>query len=130
MQPRPTTDADLAYWVEYDPKPQVIGGPPSEPDCLPCPALVTRDPERGTMIVRVPFTLDEIELAGLAQGGTIWLSTWGGLPIHMLEVQDPVRPSLCAIAECEHPWHEARTVKRADRCPLCDEPNHDPSRPA
>jgi hypothetical protein len=33
--------------------------------------------------------LDEIELAALAHGGTIWLSTWGGLPAHQLEVQAP-----------------------------------------
>lgn len=88
MKPRETTDADLGYWADYDPKPTVIGGPPSEPDCIPCPALITHDPERnGQMIVRVPFELDEIELAHLAQGGTLWLSTWGGLPIHMIEVQ-------------------------------------------
>lgn len=90
MRPRPTTDADLAYWVDYNPEPAVIGGPPSEPDCVPCPALVTRDPQRGgQVIVRVPFELDEIELMHLAKGGTLWLSTWGGLPIHMMEVQAP-----------------------------------------
>lgn len=30
---------------------------------------------------------------------------------------------------CTHNWHETRTVKRADFCPVCGEPNHDPSRP-
>lgn len=98
MRPRETTDADLAYWVDYEPKPVVIGGPPSEPDCIPCPALITHDPTRGgQVIVRVPFELDEIELMHLARGGTLWLSTWGGLPIHMMEVQEPVGPASCGI---------------------------------
>lgn len=91
--PRDITEADLCYWADYDPNPTVIGGPPSEPDCIPCPAVVTYEIREGhgrQLIVRVPFTLDEIELAHLAQGGTIWLSTWGGLPIHMMEVQAPV----------------------------------------
>jgi hypothetical protein len=57
------------------------------------PALVTVDPDRGTHIIRVPFELDEIEVAHLARGGTLWLSTWGGLPIHMMEVQEPVGAS-------------------------------------
>jgi hypothetical protein len=92
VKPRAITEADLGYWVDYDPVPQVIGGPPSEPDCIPCPAVVTRDVRdgrEGQVIVRVPFELDEIELAHLARGGTLWLSTWGGLPIHMMEVQEP-----------------------------------------
>lgn len=131
MQPRPITDNDLGYWVDYDPKSTVIGGPPSEPDCIPCPAVVTRDVRDGRedqLIIRVPFQLDEIELMHLAQGGTLWLSTWGGLPIHMMEVQEPIRVAACGI-DCRHNWHETRTVKRADHCPACDEQNHDPSRP-
>lgn len=99
MKPRPTTDADLAYWTDYDPKPAVIGGPPGEPDCLPCPALITReirDGREGT-IVRVPFELDEIEVMHLAKGGTLWLSTWGGLPIHMIEVQAPLERGACSL---------------------------------
>lgn len=98
MKPRPTTDTDLAYWVDYTPEPAVIGGPPSEPDCIPCPALITRDPNRdGQVIVRVPYELDEIELMHLARGGTLWLSTWGGLPIHMVEVQEPPPVASCGI---------------------------------
>jgi hypothetical protein len=36
--------------------------------------------------VHVPWELDEIELATLANGGTLWLSCWGGLPVHQLQV--------------------------------------------
>lgn len=92
MKPRPTTDADLAYWADQDPIPTVIGGPPSEPDCIPCPAIITTSDALASgpnQAVRVPYELDEIELAHLARGGTLWLTTWGGLPIHMLEVQEP-----------------------------------------
>lgn len=92
MKPRPTTDADLEYWADHHPVAIVIGGPPSEPDCIPCPALITCTPGvlTGTdKAIRVPYELDEIELAHLARGGTLWLTAWGGLPIHMLEVQAP-----------------------------------------
>lgn len=91
MNPRPTTDADLAYWFDRgdrDSSAVVIGGPPNEPDCIPCPALVALENDTR-QVVRVPYELDEIELAHLARGGTLWLTTWGGLPIHMLEVQEP-----------------------------------------
>lgn len=101
MKPRPINDADMAYWADYSPVPQVIGGPPSEPDCIPCPALITRELREGRddlLIVRVPFELDEIELTHLARGGTLWLSTWGGLPIHMMEVQEPPS-SACSLSD-------------------------------
>lgn len=59
------------------------------PDCGDCVSIHTIN-EMGTEhVVRVPWKPDEIELMHLAQGGTIWLSTWGGLPPHMLEVQEP-----------------------------------------
>lgn len=89
MEPRPIKPADMDYWAGQQPTPTVIGGPPGEPDCLPCPALITREPESPCPIIRVPYTMSEIELTHLAQGGTLWLSSWGGLPIHMLEVQAP-----------------------------------------
>ena len=65
----------------------------------------------GTYVVRVAWQLDEIELAHLATGGTLWVTVeldesdgqaterrgclsalrwaWGGLPPHMLEVSAP-----------------------------------------
>lgn len=91
MKPRPIKDTDHQYWADYGPVATVIGGPPGEPDCIPCPALLTTEIREGRegLIVRVPFELDEIEVMHLAKGGTLWLSTWGGLPIHMVEVQGP-----------------------------------------
>lgn len=61
MRPRAITGADMARWSALNPRP----------------------------VVRVAWELDEIELARLAKGGTLWLSTWGGLPVHMLEVVEP-----------------------------------------
>lgn len=52
--------------------------------------LAPQGPEDlGQSTVRVAWTPDEIELTHLARGGTIWLSTWGGLPVHSLQVQAP-----------------------------------------
>lgn len=91
MNPRAITDADLGYWSELDPR--VVTFAADDPDTQPCPAVVTAVPDPhgvlGRAVVRVPWELSEIELAQLAQGGTLWLSTWGGLPAHMLEVQPP-----------------------------------------
>lgn len=91
MSPRDIIDADLAYWADYSPT--VVTYAADDPETAPCPAVVTDVPDPygviGRRVVRVPWTLSEIELAHLAKGGTLWLSTWGGLPPHMLEVQAP-----------------------------------------
>ena len=89
MIPRPITDADMAYWSGLNPVSTVISGPGEvEADITPCPAIITDGGPLGG-VVRVPWTLNEIELGHLARGGTLWLSTWGGLPIHVLEVSEP-----------------------------------------
>jgi hypothetical protein len=92
VNPRAITDADLAYWADLDPHPATFTGPGEvEAGVKPCEALVTRDSHGDEFgdVVRVPWQPTEIELAMLARGGTIWLSTWGGLPMHMLEVVGP-----------------------------------------
>jgi hypothetical protein len=88
VRPRQITDADLAYWSEMSPRRVTMSGPGEvEAGIEPCPAIVTDGGEFGLQpVVRVAWELDEIELARLATGGTLWLSTWGGLPVHMLEV--------------------------------------------
>jgi hypothetical protein len=85
MEPFDTGQAGLDRWADQHPRAVVIGGPKEGPDVTPCPAIVTHQPD-GTPVVRVAWRLDEIELAALARGGTLWLSTWGGLPIHALHV--------------------------------------------
>lgn len=89
MMPRDVRPTDLDYWADHNPRPVTFSS--TEPDVVPCPAVLTDDPNRDDVIVRIPWQLDEIELAHLARGGTLWLSTWGGLPPHQLEVQEPVR---------------------------------------
>jgi hypothetical protein len=89
--PVEATPEQIAYWTEragHEPVRRVIGGPEEAPDVMPCPTLVGLDQTQGEGVVvcRVAFQLDEIEVASLAQGGTLWLSTWGGLPIHLVEV--------------------------------------------
>lgn len=92
------TEAMLDYWRGVDPDARVVvfNAPEDDPPgCQPCPAVVTVTVEDGRpfAVVRVAWKPNEIELAQLAQGGTIWLSTWGGLPAHMLEVQQPTSPT-------------------------------------
>ena len=86
------TDEHIEYWGHLNPRPVVFLEPPTLPDCAPARAMVTcsaQDPDAE--VVRVGWKPNEIELAQLAQGGTLWLSTWGGLPPHSLEVQAPGR---------------------------------------
>lgn len=78
----------VAYWAEQNPVTLVMRAPEGMENCEDCSAIATTD-ESGVTVVRVAWKPDEIDLAHLARGGTIWLSTWGGLPPHMLEVQAP-----------------------------------------
>ncbi len=101
MRPVTANEDQIAYWANADDieveRQVVIGGPEEAPDVIPCPALITSTSVGP--VVRVAFELDEIEVAALAQGGTLWLSTWGGLPIHMIEVQPPT-PRTCEGIDC------------------------------
>jgi hypothetical protein len=85
VNPREATDAEVAYWDDRDTAGHehlVIGGPEEAPDVIPCHAIAGY----GCPAVHVAYELNEIEVAHLATGGTLWLSTWGGLPIHRVEV--------------------------------------------
>lgn len=103
-EPRPITEADAEAWSSDDVV--VVRAvryaadiPNSEPvDGLQTlepfdPATVPRDaagrPIEGALVVRVAWTLNEIDLMHLATGGTLWLSTWGGLPPHAIHVEPP-----------------------------------------
>lgn len=102
MNPRPIVDADLAYWADQYPHLVTFTAPPGMPECEAAQALVTQVPETSERAVRIPWQLDEIDLAHLAQGGTLWLSTWGGLPPHMLEVAAPPPRAPGDLCECGH----------------------------
>ena len=83
----------LAYWAEHQHRVCTFTAPGErEVGIEPATGIVTqpRDPvDLGMPCVRVAWKPNEIDLAHLAQGGTIWLSCWGGLPPHQLEVQPP-----------------------------------------
>lgn len=88
MMPRDITPTDLAYYRELNPTVVVYAA--DNETVYPVRAIVTKDHDDGFNIaVRVPWTLDEIELANLAQGGTLWLTCFTGLPPHSLHVQPP-----------------------------------------
>jgi hypothetical protein len=58
-----------------------------EMETEPCEAVVHRDTEDGkTAVVTVPWQPSAEDLAALADGAVIMLSTWGGLPAHRLDV--------------------------------------------
>ena len=86
MQPRNATIEEVNYWSAREltyAQTMIISGPGElEPDVIPCPAVVM--PNKN--MVAVVWELDEIELAQLAKGGKLWLTTYGGLPIHNIEV--------------------------------------------
>jgi hypothetical protein len=85
-RPRPVRPDDFDTWFEQNPRSATFSGPGEvEAGIEPAEALIT-DGDSFGQVVRVPWELNEIDLARLANGGTLWLSTWGGLPVHNLEV--------------------------------------------
>jgi len=85
VHPRGITAADLDYWSGRNPQPARFTAPGELDEGIePCPAVTLSDGE-----IAVPWTLDEIELAHLARGGTLWLVTRGYLPVHGLHVEPP-----------------------------------------
>lgn len=86
MIPRPASEAERAWWAERDGasghRLVVIGGPEEGAGVIPCPALVGI----GCGAIHVAYRLDDDELVRLAGGAALWLTTWGGLPVHLLEV--------------------------------------------
>lgn len=99
MIPVEPTAEHATYWADREGgavEGVVIGGPEEGPDVYPCPALVgtvfhttTDGGMQSYPVVHVAFQLDEIEVAHLAHGGTLWLTTFVGLPIHRMEVVPP-----------------------------------------
>lgn len=75
-----------SYWADFYESGVVYFAPPKDSvDVDGCQAVVTRT-EEGEQAMRVPWKPDKNDLLKLMSGGTIWLSVWGGLPPHQLEV--------------------------------------------
>lgn len=67
MNPRPITDADLADPDKAGMTRITMHAPEGMENCLDVDVLI------GDGVTLVPFTPDEIEVAQLAHGGTLWL---------------------------------------------------------
>lgn len=90
---REFTEDHLAYWSDFESRVAIFTAPNEQAVGIePARGIITEPQDAldlGVQCVRVAWKPSEIDLAHLAQGGTLWLSCWGGLPPHMLEVQPP-----------------------------------------
>lgn len=85
MKPVTPTPDDGDRWAEADGGPNiiaVIGGPEEGDDIIPVPALVST----LANVVHVRYRLTPGEVDRLTAGADLWLTTWGALPIHRLDV--------------------------------------------
>jgi hypothetical protein len=99
---REFTEEHVGYWSDFDAKVATFTAPEErEVGIEPALGIITQPKDEldlGVACVRVAWKPSEIDLAHLARGGTIWLSCWGGLLPHMLEVQAPT-DSACPIEQ-------------------------------
>lgn len=89
MQPREITPGDRELWAELHPREFTFAAPEQvSPDAvLPCQALVTDDADGiSHQVIRVPWQPDDNDIARIAAGGTIWLSSHSMLPVHSIAV--------------------------------------------
>lgn len=91
--PRPINDHDREIFAALHPREFRFTGPgEAEEGIEPAHGLVTDEDEDHTagggrrQVVRVPWQLEADEIKALVDGGTLWLTTWGGLPVHTLFV--------------------------------------------
>lgn len=90
LMPRPVTDSDCHAWhgerLVLGTNPQGIGRPGLE-------VVLTTSIDEGTGSqvphVCVPFVPDEISLARLAQGGTLWVCLLGMSTVPLFVTTDP-----------------------------------------
>lgn len=90
-------EAAIGYWSDYGPSLITMRAPAAMPDCADCSAVRTITTDG--LVVRVAWKPDAADLELLNAGGTVWLSMWGGLAPHQLEVQAPVDPPIPVDAE-------------------------------
>lgn len=81
----------LAYWADHTYVITVFTSPEEVAHNIqPAVGIITLPREAADLgVVRVALKPTPGELKALAMGGTVWLSTWGGLPPFMVEVQPP-----------------------------------------
>lgn len=71
-------------------------GPTGTDNVQPCEAVVHRSPtDLETAVIRVPMHLEPGELSNLLNGGTLWVSMWGGLAPFAVEVVAPAEDNGC-----------------------------------
>ena len=79
MKIRNVHDSDATTWPDCIVR--TLGAPPGmEREVAPAEVMT------GGIETHVPWQPDEIDVARLAHGGTIWLTVLGGLPPHRIEV--------------------------------------------
>jgi hypothetical protein len=87
------TEEMLGYWREYEYTLATFSAPAErELGIEPALGIVTKalpGMEELGHVVRVAWRPSEIDVVHLAHGGILWLSSWGGLPAHQLEVAPP-----------------------------------------
>ena len=84
MKIRTIVEDDIAQWPGA--ARQVFNAPEGMEDSVEaCEAVI--DDTTGEIQVHVAWQPDEVDLARLAHGGTVWLTCIGGLPPHLLEVR-------------------------------------------
>jgi hypothetical protein len=92
MIPQPVTDEMVKSFHEDNPESvkRTFVGPDDLPNVEPCEGVVHRSSDGVTAVVRVPMKLEEGELQALINGGTVWVTMWGGISPFAVEVVAPV----------------------------------------
>lgn len=88
MIPAPVTDEmvqQFGHPLEAAVK-RTFVGPPELKNVAACEGVVERSADGFTAVVRVPMRLEPQELTKLLNGGTVWVSMWGGLSPFAVEV--------------------------------------------
>lgn len=84
----PITIVHANYWADAYQTAIVSFGPPEGmEDCATCTAVVTGY-EEGPPVIRIPWQPSKKDVLNLMAGGIVWLSMWGNLVPHMVEVQE------------------------------------------
>ena len=88
MKPTPVTDDHIAAFHDGNPEAvkRMFAAPPDSLNVEPCEAVVHRSSDGETAVIRVPMELEPGDLAALQNGGTVWVSMWGGLAPFAVEV--------------------------------------------